>query len=114
VQVDVSTIKRRLARACTDIAAHGSLPGYSQLPWLTCRRLDVLALVAFIRSGELLRLLLWLTVWELLTHILIWSFDLAAGAAAAPPALACVWVWPWLAAARRRHIDQLLAGRWRS
>lgn len=72
------------------------------------------ALLSFLCSAEFLRMLICITVWQLTAYIVIWTFDLGTRRAALLLLLCCLWVWPWLAAARRRHIDLKLGGRWES
>ena len=98
--------------AYRDLFGHQHVPGYQHLSWPQRQRLNALALAGFLRSGECLRLLLWLVVWGLLAQILIWRLDLAIRQAVWPLSVAAVWVWPWLASARRRWIARLLKNRW--
>ena len=106
------TCGRVIRRACQDFCCHGDVPGYAQLPWYTRLQLDLRALVQFLFSGEGLRLSAYLAIWLLAAQLLIWTHDLRGPAAAAPGMLAAVWVWPWLASARRRRIAKLLNYRW--
>jgi len=101
-----------LRRAWHDFLYHGDVPGYGVMPWYTRWQLNYRALEAFLQSGECLRLALYLTIWLLVAQILIWMQDLHGPAAAAPGMLAALWLWPWLASARRRHIAILLRHRW--
>lgn len=101
-----------LRRAGHDFLYHGDVPGYGVMPWCTRWQLNYRALEAFLQSGECLRLALYLTIWLLVAQILIWMQDLHGPAAAAPGMLAALWLWPWLASARRRHIAILLRHRW--
>ncbi|MDP7271226.1 MAG: hypothetical protein QGG65_07795 [Gammaproteobacteria bacterium] len=110
--MQVSTFRHRLARAYTNFAGHGLLPGYMQMPLLTRLGLNLRALAAFCCTEEFFRLLACITIWQLVAYIFIWKFDFGLRPAALASALACLWVWPWLAAARRRHIDRLLRQRW--
>jgi hypothetical protein len=105
---------QRLARACADAVTHGALPGYGQLPRHTRAWLNLRALGGFVRSRECLRLVAYFTIWQLVAYSLVWHFDLRAQIGVIPPLLACTWLWPWLADARRRHIHRLLGGRWPS
>ena len=102
----------RALRAGSDFFRHGSLAGYVQMPLLTRIRLNSHALVRFIGTAEALRKLSYIIIWQLLAHILVWHFDLFRAGAALPPVLACLWICPWIADARRRHIHELLGGRW--
>jgi hypothetical protein len=99
-------------RACHDFLHHGDLPGYALLPWCTRVQLNLRALAYFLCSGECLRLATYLIIWFLAARLLVWTRDLQGPAAAAPGMLAAVWVWPWLASARRRRIAALLHHRW--
>lgn len=101
-----------LRRAWHDFLHHGDMPGYVLLPWYTRWHLNFRALELFLQSGECLRLALYLTIWLLAAQILIWTQDLHGPAAAAPGMLAALWLWPWLASARRRRIATLLRHRW--
>jgi hypothetical protein len=103
---------RRVSRAWADALNYAGLPGYAQLPRHTRAWLNIRALGAFIASPECLRLGAYFLIWQLAAYTLVWHFDLRTAAAVLPQLLACVWVWPWLADARRRHIDRLLGGRW--
>ena len=102
----------RVCRACRDFMGHGNVPGYMALPWHTRCYLNIRALEYFLVSVECLRLSLYLTVWMLAAQILIWTKDLDGPAAAAPGLSAAVWVWPWIASARRRRLTALLHHRW--
>jgi hypothetical protein len=101
-----------VCRAGRDFMGHGDVPGYALLPWHTRCYLNIRALELFLVSGECLRLTLYVTIWSLAAQILIWTLDLHGPAATAPGMLAAVWVWPWLAHARRRRIAELLQHRW--
>jgi hypothetical protein len=101
-----------VCRAGRDFMGHGDVPGYALLPWHTRCYLNIRALEYFLVSRECLRLVLYLTIWTLAAQILIWTKDLHGPAAAAPGLSAAVWVWPWLASARRRLIARLLQHRW--
>jgi hypothetical protein len=103
---------RTVRRAVHDFLHHGDVPGYMLLPWYTRLQLDLRALVQFMFSGEGLRLAAYLAIWMLAAQLLIWTRDLRGPAAAAPGMLAAVWVWPWLASARRRRIAAILRYRW--
>ncbi len=103
-------ITRRIVRSYADLLAHNNLPGYSTLPWVTRCGLNLRALGGFVHSGEFLRLLVYLLVWLLAGFNIVWQLDLYNAAAALPVLLACLWVWPWLADARRRWIYRLLRG----
>ena len=102
----------QVSRACRDFMGHGNVPGYMALPWHTRCFLNIRALECFLVSGECLRLVLYLTIWLLVSQILIWTRDLNGPAAAMPGLMAAAWVWPWLASARRRLIARLLQYRW--
>ncbi|MAF82881.1 MAG: hypothetical protein CL797_02110 [Chromatiales bacterium] len=108
----ISTSRRRISRAYKDFARHGSVPGYEQMPLLTRLSLNLRALLAFTGSEECLRMLVCITVWQLVAYILIWTFDPGRRLAAVISLLCCLWVWPWLASARSRHINRLLGDRW--
>jgi hypothetical protein len=99
-------------QACHDFLRHSYVPGYALLPWHTRCYLNIKALELFLVSGECLRLALYMTIWSLAAQILIWTLDLHGPAATLPGMLAAVWVWPWLAHARRRRIAELLQHRW--
>jgi hypothetical protein len=103
---------RHVTKACADLCHHQELPGYALMPWTTRCGLNVRALGCFLGSGEFLRLVLYLLVWLLAGFNLVWWKDLHDSAAALPLLLACLWVWPWVAVARRRWIHRLLGGRW--
>jgi hypothetical protein len=108
----ISVCGQRARRACHSFLYHGDVPGYVLLPWHTRLQLNLRTLVLFLCSGECLRLSAYLTIWLLACQLLIWTRDLRGPAAAAPGMLAAVWVWPWLASARRRRIAALLNYRW--
>ena len=99
-------------QGCRDLLRHSQLPGYAMLPRRTRLDLNVRALLAFLWSAEALRLIGYLSVWLLASQVLIWEKDLFGPIAAALPMSAALWLWPWLAAARRRHIARLLHYRW--
>jgi hypothetical protein len=99
-------------RALRDLLRHDLLPGYRMLPWATRCSLDLRSFWLFLRSREALRLGLYVLIWLLATQILVWRLDLYGPAAAIPVSLAILWVWPWLAHARRRIIAELLQHRW--
>jgi hypothetical protein len=99
-------------RAWHDLLDHGGVPGYAQLPWGTRCYLNLRALRQFLCSGECLRICFYLVIWLLAAQLLIWTRDLHGPSAAAPGLLASVWLWPWIASARRRRIAVLLRHRW--
>ena len=99
-----------IVQSYADLFGHNNLPGYSTLPWVTRCSLNLRALGCFLCSGECLRLVLYLLVWLLAGFNIGWWLDLRNSAAALPVLLACLWVWPWLASARRRWVCRLLAG----
>ncbi len=101
-----------LQRGWAALVHHDGVPGFVHLPWLTRRRLDTRALGRFMASAECLHWLIALLVWWQCAAILVWTFDLRGADAALPFLAACLWAWPWLAAARRRHIAELLGHRW--
>ena len=103
---------RQVRCAGRDFLDHRRVPGYLHLSWRERQRLNALALAGFLRSAEGLRLALWLTAWGLLAQILIWRLDLEHRQAVWTAAAAAVWVWPWLASARRRWFTRLLRDRW--
>jgi len=110
--MNLRPVSRRLLTAAGLFIRPANLPGYQQMPWPTRLFLNGRALLAFSRTGECVRLLAYLTIWQLAAHIGVWQLDLTAAPAYAPPLLACLWVWPWLADARCRHIHLQLGGRW--
>ena len=90
------------------LLGHNNLPGYRELPWVTRCGLNLHALGYFLCSEECLRLVLYLLVWLLAGFNIVWQLDLRNSAAALPVLLACLWVWPWLASARRRWVCHIL------
>ena len=64
------------------------------------------------RTDEFYRVVVAIIVWQLLAYIVIWEFDLFGMSAVLPRVLMCVWLWPWLADARHRHMHRVLGGRW--
>ena len=103
---------RHLRHTGYDFWYHRFVPGYEGLDWSERLRLDALALVKFCTSPEALRALLSLTVWLLAGYHLVWYLDLRGVATAWPIITASVWLYPWLANARRRQINRLLGCRW--
>lgn len=106
------SLAKPITRAYRDLFYHQRVSGYQHLSWRQRQRLNALAMAGFIRSAECLRLLLWVIVWGLVSQILIWRMDLGARQAVWPVSAAAVWVWPWLASARRRWFAHLLKDRW--
>jgi hypothetical protein len=105
-------IGRQLRTAARNVAAHGDVPGYDQLPPVMRLRLNTMAFIRFLGSAACVHLLCALGTWLLVTYILIWTNDLRGPVAAALPSAALLWLLPWLAAIRRRQIARLLGGRW--
>ena len=101
-----------MLRWCGEILQHHNVPGYDLLPWLVRMRLNLVALGHFVGSLECLRLVLCLTVWLLAGFNLVWVNDLRGWHVSLPLLLASSWVWPWLAAARRRWLHRLMGQRW--
>jgi hypothetical protein len=101
-----------IVAACDSLSRHHAVPGYNQLPWRTRCRLNVQSLGCFLSSQECLHMLAYLLIWLLAGFNLVWRWDVRDSAAVLPVLLACMWVWPWAAAARRRWIHHLLGGRW--
>jgi hypothetical protein len=99
-------------RALCDLLRHDLLPGYRMLPWTTRCSLDLRSFCLFLHSCEALRLGLYMLIWLLAAQTLVWQLDLYGPPAAMPVSLAMLWVWPWLAHARRRIIAELLQQRW--
>jgi hypothetical protein len=99
-------------RAFRDLLRHDLLPGYRMLPWATRCSLDLRSFWLFLHSCEALRLGLYMLIWLLAAQTLVWQLDLYGPPAAMPVSLAMLWVWPWLAHARRRIIAELLQQRW--
>ena len=95
-----------------DLLRHTGLPGYAQLPWRTRCYLNLRSLRNFVCSWQGLRYGYCLLIWFLAGRILAWQLDLYGSAAAYPALAAAVWALPWAAAARRRGVAELLAGRW--
>lgn len=100
----------QIVQSYADLFGHNNLPGYSTLPWVSRCSLNIRALGCFLCSGECLRLALYFLVWLLTGFNIVWRLDLRNSAAALPVLLACLWLWPWLASARRRWICRLLEG----
>ena len=109
-KVTVQKAGHEIVQSYADLFSHNDLPGYSELPWVRRYGLNLHALGYFLCSGECLRLALYLLVWLLAGFNIVWQLDLRNSAAALPVLLACLWVWPWLASARRRWICRLLEG----
>ena len=97
---------REIVQAYADIFGHSELPVYRGLSWVTRCGLNVRALGYFLQSDECLRLVLCLLVWLLAGFNLVWRLDLRDSAATLPLLLACLWLWPWCASARRRWIQR--------
>ena len=108
----MQTLFRRLREICFDLWYHRAIPGYETLPAPLRWRINLQALSGFLLSTEFVRLLLYLSVWLLAGFCVVWSLDLHGGASVWPITTACVWLYPWVAAARRRRIARLLGGRW--
>ena len=108
----LQTFIRVAGRAYRDLLRHDLLPGYRELPWGTRCMLDLRSCWLVARSREALRLGGYLLIWLLAAQTLVWKLDLYGPAAAMPVLLAALWVWPWLAHARRRIIAELLQHRW--
>lgn len=106
------TIGRQLRAAAHNVVMHGEVPGYSQLPWHSRCKLNVLAFVVFLRSAACLHMLCAAVAWLLVSYILVWTHNLRGFAATALPSTALFWLLPWLAAIRRRQIGVLLDNRW--
>jgi hypothetical protein len=108
-KVVMQKVGRKIVQSYADLYGHGNLPGYSELPWRTRCILNVRSLGCFLCSGECLRLVSYLLVWLLAGFNIVWQLDLHDSAAALPLLLACLWVCPWVASARRRWVCRLLA-----
>ena len=101
-------------RAVAAAVTRADPPGYRQLPWFERTRLNVRSLTAFARSVECLHMLAAKAVWSLLAHICVYRLDLPGSVLVQLHLLALVWLLPWAATARRRHLERLLGARWRA
>ena len=108
----LQTAGKLLRLAARNVAGHADAPGYRQLPWLSRCRLNLQSFVMFLCSAACLHVFCALTIWLLVSYIVIWTNDLVGPAAAWLPSAALFWLLPWLGAIRRRRIAELLGGRW--
>jgi hypothetical protein len=104
----VEQICQKIFKAYADFFRHSDLEGYQALSWVQRCAVNMRALGAFLCSGECLRLVLYLLVWLLAGFNIVWQLDLRDSAAALPLLLACLWLWPWVASARRRWVHRIL------
>ena len=89
-----------------------SLENLAQLDWLQRCLLNARALGKLTLSLEFSRMLLWLTAWLLASYNLIWLCGWREVDAVIMAAGGLLWLLPWLATVRRRHIATLLGNRW--
>jgi hypothetical protein len=94
--------------ACRELTGYDGVPGYSRLRWRDRKRLDHLALWRGLRSSGFWRACIVVLNLCLVAQILCWQFDLAGWRHDLLKALPILLATPWLAAARKRHLRDLL------
>ena len=85
------------------------LPGLAQLDRPEQLRLEWRALGCFLRSGESLRMLLYLAIWVLAGCHVVWWTDRPPTDQIMVVILAWPWLWLWTMHARRRCVHRLLS-----
>ena len=110
--MDVTKIFRSSHAALRCFVQRDAIPGYRELAFWERQRINRQAFVRFICSANAIRLALWLGAWWLAALIVSWRYDLGIRATAALQLGAIVWVGPWLAHARQRHLAEILGARW--
>jgi hypothetical protein len=97
-------------KAWPELSGYEDVPGYRDLPWLSRKKLDHLALWHGLRSESFWRAFFFIATFEIVAHILVWNWDLDDWPRDLLKSLPLILAMPWLAAARKRHIRNMLDG----
>jgi len=99
---------RNWLKACGEISNYPDIPGYRGLSWAARKKLDHQALCMLVRRKSFWRATFVVLAAISLAHILTWRFDLIGWQRDVLRCLPIVLAAPWMAAMRRRLIQQLL------
>ena len=94
--------------ACRELTGYDDVPGYHQLRWRSRKKLDHLALWRGLRSAGFWRACVVVLILGLVAQILCWHLDLTGWRRDLLKSLPVLFTMPWLAAARKRHLRDLL------
>ena len=92
----------------SELSGYDDVPGYRGLSWTARKKLDHLALWRGLCSEGFWRALFIVIVFCMIARILTWHWDLSGWPRDLLRSVPIMLALPWLAAARKRHIQSLL------